>query len=90
MTEPKNKPVAKVKSGKIVADIWRNESEQGARFNVTFARIYRHKESGDWKRTESFGRDDLLLLAKLADLAHSKIQELLAAEKVEDAVDDAD
>jgi hypothetical protein len=25
-----------------------------------------------WNRTESFGRDDLLVLAKVADLAHTK------------------
>ena len=81
MTEPKNKPIAKIRSGKIVADIWRNESEQGTRFTVTFARTYRNKEDGAWKSTASYGRDDLLLLAKVADQAHSKINELLASLK---------
>ena len=81
MTQPNNKPVSHIKSGKIVADIWRNDNEQGTRFNVTFARIYRGKEDGQWKRTASFGRDDLLLVAKVADLAHSKINELLASLK---------
>jgi hypothetical protein len=71
MTQP-TKPIAEVKSGKIVASIWRNETEKGTRHNVTFSRLYKTEE-GQWKRSESFGRDDLLLLAKVADLAHSEI-----------------
>lgn len=76
MTE-KTKPVAEVKIGAIVASIWRNDGETGPRHNVTFKRVY--KQGDAWKRTHSFGRDDLLQLAKLADLAHSKIAELSAA-----------
>lgn len=79
MTQPKNKPVAEVKSGLIVASIWKNEGEKGSRFSVTFARIY--KSDDQWKRTTSFGRDDLLILAKVADQAHSKIGELIAASR---------
>ena len=30
----------------------------------------------DWKSTTSFGREDLLLLAKVADLTHTRIHEL--------------
>lgn len=79
MNQPKNKPVAKLRQGRIAADIWRNDSEQGTRFSVTFTRSYRCKETGDWKTTPSYGRDDLLLLSKLADQAHSKISELHAS-----------
>lgn len=81
MNQPKNKPVAKVKTGRITADIWRNDNEQGTRFTVTLSRSYREKESGTWKNTTSFGRDDLLLVAKVADQAHSKIVELMASLK---------
>lgn len=41
------------------------------RYNVTFSRLY--KEGDQWKSTESFGRDDLLLLGKVANDAHSWI-----------------
>jgi hypothetical protein len=34
-------------------------------------RIY--KDGNDWKTTDSFGRDDLPLVAKVADLAHTWI-----------------
>ena len=33
-----------------------------------FERLY--KDGDEWKRTDSFGRDDLPLVAKVADLAH--------------------
>ena len=71
MTQP-TKPIAEVKYGMIVASIWRNETEKGVRHNVTLSRLYKTEE-GQWKRSDSFGRDDLLLVAKVADLAHSKI-----------------
>ncbi len=43
--------------------------------NVTFSRIYKDAE-GNWKSTSSFGRDDLLVLAKVADMAHTKVFEV--------------
>ena len=71
MTTP-TKPVDEVRLGALKAAIWRNERDNGARFNVTFSRSYRDSE-GNWKSTSSFGRDDLLVVAKLADRAHSRI-----------------
>ena len=49
------------------------------RYSVTFSRIYRDAE-GQWKTTQSFGRNDLLVLAKVADRAHSRIFELQRTE----------
>lgn len=49
-------------------------------YNVTFQRLYRDDE-GKWQSSESFGRDDLLLLAKIADQAHSRICGLQLAER---------
>ena len=68
-------PAAKVSVGLQTASIWKNESEGRAFYNVTFDRRYRDAQ-GDWKSTGSYGRDDLLALAKLADLAHTKVLEL--------------
>ena len=75
------KPVAEVKLGRITAAIWSNETSKGTFYNVTFSRLY--KDGSDWKRSDSFGRDDLLLLAKVADAAHSKIYELPSAPESE-------
>ena len=65
------KPIHEVRLGLIKAAVWRNETETGVRYNATMSRLYRDGEQ--WKSTESFGRDDLLLVAKVADLTHSWI-----------------
>ena len=71
-----NKPVAEVRVGAVKAAIWPNQSDSGVvRYNVTFSRIYKDGE-GNWKSTSSFGRDDLLVVAKVADQAHTKIFEV--------------
>jgi len=71
MNTAKAKPIHEVRIGSIKAAIWKNETETGVRYNATFSRLYREDEQ--WKSTESFGRDDLLLLAKVADHTHSWI-----------------
>jgi len=70
---PKEKPVHEVRLGAIKAAIWKNQTTNGVKFNVTFARLYR--DGKEWKTTDSFGRDDLLTLGKVADMAHSWIFE---------------
>jgi hypothetical protein len=69
-----SKPVAKLRLGRISAAIWKNDTDKGSLFNVSFQRTY--KEGEEFKNSQSFGRDDLLVLAKLADQAHTKIHEL--------------
>ena len=75
------KPVDEVRIGAVKAAIWRNETDNGSRFNVTFSRSYRDSE-GNWKSSSSFRRDDLLVVAKLADQAHSRILQIQAADAV--------
>ena len=65
------KPIHEVRLGFIKAAVWKNETEAGVRYNATFSRLY--KDGDEWRSTESFGRDDLLQLAKVADNAHSWI-----------------
>lgn len=71
--EAKAKPVHEVRLGRIKAAIWANETENGVRHNVTITRLY--KDGNDWKTSASFGREELPLVAKVADLAHSWIYE---------------
>jgi len=68
---PKQQPATEIRLGSIKAAIWENQTNNGTRFNVTLSRLYRDGEQ--WKSTDSFGRDDLLLLAKVVDQAHSWI-----------------
>lgn len=68
----KVRPVQEIRLGAIKAAIWRNETETGGvRYNTTFERLYRDGDS--WKSSPTFGRDDLLILAKVADQAHTWI-----------------
>jgi len=69
-----NKPVREIRMGRIKAAIWENASDSGPRHNVTLRRIYRDGE-GKWQTSDSFGRDDLPLVGKVADLAHTWIYE---------------
>lgn len=86
MTNTKNenaetkKPVAKVRVDLINASIWKNTTDKGTFYNVTFENRYRDSE-GNWKSGHSYAAGDLLALAKAADLAHSKIIELRASEE---------
>jgi hypothetical protein len=67
------KPVHEVRLGAVKAAVWKNQTDNGVRFNATFSKLY--KDGNQWKNTESYGRDDLLLLAKVADQTHSWICE---------------
>ena len=75
MNETTNKPVDEVRIGRVKATIWRNNTEDGRhRYNVVFSRLY--KDGDTWASTPSFGRNDLLVLAKVADLAHTRVLQL--------------
>ncbi len=65
------KPVHEIRLGKVKAVIWANETAKGVRHNVALKRLY--KDGDDWKTSETFGRDDLPLVAKVADQAHTWI-----------------
>jgi hypothetical protein len=77
--ETDNRPVHELKLGRLKAAIWKNQTENGVRFNVTFSRLYKDREE-KWRDTDSFGRDDLLLLGKLADQVHTWIFEQTAGQ----------
>lgn len=70
-TEAKARPVHEIRLGRVKAAIWANDTENGIRHNVTVTRIY--KDGEEWKTSGSFGREELPLLAKVADMAHSWI-----------------
>lgn len=71
METEKNKPVHKIRIGSVHAAVWANDGSKGHWYSTTFCRIYRDGE--EWKQSGNFNRDDLLVLAKVADQAHSWI-----------------
>lgn len=76
-------PVKTIRLGRIKAAVWENEADQKKFYNVTFARTYRDEQK-NFHDSDSFGRDDLLVVAKLANEAHTFIFERLAETKAED------
>ena len=72
-THNNSKPAAELRIGTVKATVWENEVGGITRHNVTFSRIYRDEEQ--WKTTQSFGFNNLLTVAKLADQAHTLIAE---------------
>jgi len=82
MTQTANPPFDRIRLGAIVAAIWRHTNEEGyARYGVTFQRRYLDKQTGEWESNDSFNRDELLTLSKVADLANSRIHELQAEDR---------
>ncbi|WDQ17004.1 MULTISPECIES: hypothetical protein [Rhodopirellula] len=68
-----NTPAHTIRFGLIKASIWRNQTKSGERHSVSIVRLYKN---GDvWKESTRFGRDDLPLIAKVSDKAHTWIYE---------------
>ncbi len=72
MTKDNNKPVHEYRLGRIVGAVWYNEDGQGGGWHsVQISRLY--KDGDAWKRTTTFNRDDLPLVAKVANSLHTWI-----------------
>jgi hypothetical protein len=83
------KPAARVDIWPVSAAIWRNQMAEGKIFySVTFQRSYRDRD-GKVANSDSFDAGELLLLAKVADQAHTKIHELRAADRATQKQHDA-
>ncbi len=66
-----NRPVHQVRIGRIKAAVF--ENGDNAPRKVQFAALY--KDGDEWRSSQSFAREDLPLLAKVADQVHSYLYE---------------
>ncbi len=71
-----NKPVQKIRVGQVSATIW----AQDGFYTASLERNYKDKD-GTWKSTSSFNVDDLVVAAKVADLAADAILALPALQR---------
>ncbi len=62
-----NPPVHTVQLGRVKVNIWRNETANGDRHNMTLHLGY--KDGDDWKETQSIGRDFGYQAARAMQLA---------------------
>jgi hypothetical protein len=67
----KNKPVHSIRLGSIQASIWLNKKDKSEWHTVTVIRS--SLEDGKWVRSDTFSRDDLPLVTKVVDMAHTWI-----------------
>jgi len=63
-TKVNSQPVHKIRHGAVSASIWRQDTDKGPMFNVTFQRAY--MDGDTWKNSQSFGRKDLLVVGLIA------------------------
>ena len=64
-------PIHTIRFGLIKASIWQNQTRSGERHTVTVVRLYKNGDA--WVESTRFGRDDLPLVSKITDLAHTWI-----------------
>ncbi len=76
-----NRPVHEIRLGRIRASIWSNPGERGPLYSVSLCRLYK-TDAGEWADSASFHRDDLLVVAKVADLAHTWVHEQSARDRL--------
>ena len=65
------RPAHVIRFGMIKCEIFLRHTKSGDRFVVTATRLFRNGEQ--WQESKQFFREDLLLLAKALDLAHTWI-----------------
>ena len=75
-----NKPIHTIRHRAIKVAIWKNQTTKGAMYDVKVTRGY--KEDETWRDSYSFGYDDLLVVAKLMNDAHSFITAQRAKDQV--------
>lgn len=75
-----NRPFKEFRSSGLKATIWANETSNGRMFNTQLVRVYR-EENGDWKETTSLGQADLLVGARLLEMAFTVIMQAEETER---------
>ena len=68
-----NKPVQKLRDGALSATIWKNPGKNGTpRYSVNLSRVY-EDEHGNLKDSDSFSGNELLRIARLAQIAYDEV-----------------
>ncbi len=67
----KTTPIHIVRRGSIKVCIWRKKTRSGIRHTLSLVRLYRNGDS--WVESSRFGRDDVPLIRKVLDEAHTWI-----------------
>ncbi len=77
-------PLQTLRLGRIKAAVWENTAEERTFYNVRFTRTYLDDEK-KFRDSDSFSRDDLLMLSKLADRVHTFICDRMSSQRGEES-----
>lgn len=78
--DDKNHPMHEIRHRRIRATIWRNLTTNGPMYAVTVTRAFKKDEV--WHDSHTFGFDDILIVAKLLNDAHSYISTVKVKDRV--------
>ena len=84
-----NKPIQHVRRGGVQAAIWKNAGQRGPYYSVTIDKRYRD-EQGEWQTSYAFGRDQLLVDSRVAELAFHAIHEMQRTDREQEEQAGAD
>ncbi len=62
---PPSKPVANFRSGVLSVSVWEQDGSNGTFYRANAQRAFKREGAEDWEHTDSFGRDDMLIVAEL-------------------------
>jgi len=74
------KPAAKVTIFPISAAIWRDEVNDKVYYRTTISKLYKNADGG-YSTTGTLDPLDLLVVAKVADAAHTEIEKLKSEDR---------
>jgi len=74
-TNNSNQPTFTYRIGSLSATIWENQTNDRTYYRTEIVRRYQDKD-GNWQTSSSFGQDELLNVAKLAERAEEYIARL--------------
>jgi hypothetical protein len=67
------RPAFEYRINSVKGTVWQNQHEDRIYFNTTVFRLFKEDDKSQWQSANNFGRDDLLALAKVADVCHTWI-----------------
>lgn len=73
MAETANQPIKQFKAGALSVSVWKREAADSVFYNATPQRCFTRDDGKTFEYTDSFGRDDLPIVAALLNQAFSFI-----------------
>ena len=69
------KPTKQFRDGRVVVSLWKNETENGPRFGITVARLFKRTDDSEWEFSPTLNEGDGLKAGELLREAHAWIRD---------------